>query len=63
MRLAVWSILLAALAVGIALIARQSTGYVVIVASPYRIELSLNLLLFLVLAGYFLIFSPGVRDA
>jgi HemY protein len=52
-RLAVWSILLAALAVGIALIARQSTGYVVIVASPYRIELSLNLLLFLVLAGYF----------
>ena len=53
MRLAVWSILLAALAVGIALIARQSTGYVVIVASPYRIELSLNLLLFLVLAGYF----------
>jgi HemY protein len=52
-RLAVWSILLAALAVGIALIARQSTGYVVIVAAPYRIELSLNLLLFLILAGYF----------
>jgi len=52
-RLAVWSILLAALAVGIALIARQSTGYVVIVAAPYRIELSLNLLLFLILARYF----------
>ena len=28
------------------------SGYVVIVAAPYRIELSLNLLLFLVLAGY-----------
>jgi HemY protein len=53
MRLAIWSIILAAVAVGIALLARQSTGYVVIVAAPYRIELSLNLLVFLVLAGYF----------
>ena len=53
MRFAIWSIILACLAVGIALIARQSTGYVVIVAAPYRIELSLNLLVFLVLAGYF----------
>ena len=53
MRLAVWSIVLAALAVGIALFARHSTGYVVIVAAPYRIELSLNLLVFLVVAGYF----------
>ena len=53
MRFAIWSILLAVLAVGIALLARQSTGYVVIVAAPYRFELSLSLLLFLVLAGYF----------
>ena len=53
MRFAIWSIVLACLAVGIALIARQSTGYVVIVAAPYRIELSLNLLVFLVAAGYF----------
>ena len=53
MRFAIWSIILACLAVGIALIARQSTGYVVIVAAPYRIELSLNLLVFLVAAGYF----------
>jgi len=53
MRFAIWSILLAAVAVGVALLARQSTGYVVIVASPYRIELSLNLLVFLVIAGYF----------
>jgi HemY protein len=52
-RLAIWSIILAAVAVGIALLAKQSTGYVVIVASPYRIELSLNLLVFLVIAGYF----------
>ena len=53
MRFAIWSIILAAVAVGIALFARNSTGYVVIVSSPYRIELSLNLLVFLVFAGYF----------
>jgi HemY protein len=53
MRLAIWSVILAAVAVGIALFARNSTGYVVIVDAPYRIELSLNLLVFLVFAGYF----------
>ena len=52
MRFALWSVILAAVAVGIALFARHSTGYVVIVSAPYRIELSLNLLIFLVLAGY-----------
>jgi HemY protein len=52
MRLALWSMILAAVAVGIALFARHSTGYVVIVSAPYRIELSLNLLIFLILAGY-----------
>src|SRR5258705_5839333 len=52
MRFALWSVLLAVIAVGIALFARHSTGYVVIVSAPYRIELSLNLLIFLVLAGY-----------
>jgi HemY protein len=53
MRFAIWSVVLAALAVGIALVARQSEGYVVIVSAPYRVELSLNLLVVLVLAGYF----------
>ncbi|HET9578807.1 MAG TPA: heme biosynthesis HemY N-terminal domain-containing protein [Usitatibacter sp.] len=53
MRFAIWSIVLAAVAVGVALFARNSTGFVVIVAAPYRIELSLNLLVFLVVAGYF----------
>jgi HemY protein len=52
MRFAIWSILLAALAVGIALVARSSTGYVVIFSGTQRIELSLNLLVFLVIAGY-----------
>lgn len=53
MRLAIWSLVLAALAVGIALFAERSTGYVVIVSAPWRIELSVNLFLFLVVAGYF----------
>jgi HemY protein len=53
MRFALWSLVLAAVAVGVALFARHSNGYVVIVSAPYRIELSLNLLIFLVLAGYF----------
>ena len=53
MRFALWSLVLAALAVGIALFAGNSTGYVVIVSAPWRIELSLNLLVFLVVAGYF----------
>ena len=52
MRFALWSIVLAAVAVGIAIFARHSTGFVVIVSAPWRIELSLNLLVFLVLAGY-----------
>ena len=53
MRFAIWSVVLAVVAVGIALVARQSDGYVVIVAAPYRVELSLNLLVVLVFAGYF----------
>jgi HemY protein len=53
MRLAIWSIVLAALAVGIALFASHSTGYVVIVAAGKRIELSVNMLVLLVVGGYF----------
>ncbi|HUQ27424.1 MAG TPA: heme biosynthesis HemY N-terminal domain-containing protein [Usitatibacter sp.] len=52
MRFALWSVVLAAVAVAIALLAKDSSGYVVIVTQPYRIELSLTLLVFLVLGGY-----------
>jgi HemY protein len=52
-RFAVWSLILAAVAVAAALAARHSTGYVVIVSAPWRIELSLNLLVLLVVLGYF----------
>ena len=62
MRFALWSVVLAALAVAIALLAKDSTGYVVIVSQPYRIELSLNLLVFLILGGY-LAFYAAARFA
>jgi HemY protein len=57
MRFALWSVILAVIAVAIALLARDSNGYVVIVSAPYRIELSLNLLIVLVLAGYLAFYS------
>ncbi len=53
MRFALWSLVLAAVAVGIALFASNSTGYVVIILAPWRIELSINMLVFLIVAGYF----------
>lgn len=53
MRFALWSLVLAAVAVGIALFAGHSTGYVVIISAPWRIELSINLLVLLIVAGYF----------
>ena len=52
MRFALWSVVLAAIAVAIAMLAKDSSGYVVIVTQPYRIELSLTLLVFLILGGY-----------
>ena len=52
MRFAVWSILLASIAVGIALLLLNSTGYVVIFSGKQRIELSLNLLVLIVIGGY-----------
>jgi HemY protein len=60
MRLAVWSILLASIAVGIALLMLNSTGYVVIFSGRHRIELSLNLLVLGVIAGY-LAFHAAAR--
>lgn len=52
MRFAVWSILLASIAVGVALLFLNSTGYVVIFSGRQRIELSLNLLILIVVGGY-----------
>jgi HemY protein len=51
-RILFWFLLLAAAAVGVALATRLTAGYVLFVAPPYRIELSLNLFLLLVVAGF-----------
>ena len=52
MRILFWFLLLAAAAVGVALAAKLTTGYALFVAPPYRVELSLNLLLLLLIAGF-----------
>jgi HemY protein len=51
-RILFWFLLLAAAAVGVALAAKLVSGYVLFVAPPYRVELSLNLFLVLAVAGF-----------
>jgi HemY protein len=59
MRSLLWLLMLAALAVALAVVASSSDGYVLLVQPPWRVELSVNLLIVLaVLAftlGYFLL--------
>jgi HemY protein len=52
MRNLLWLIGLFALAVGVALVAGINTGYVLAVVPPYRVQLSLNLLFFLLAVGF-----------
>lgn len=52
MRNLMWLIGLFALAVGVALVAGVNTGYVLLVVPPYRIQLSLNLLIVLMATGF-----------
>ena len=52
MRLLLWLLLLAGLAVGLALVARSNDGYALLVLPPWRVELSLNLLILLQLAAF-----------
>ena len=52
MRVLFWFLLLAIAAVVAALAAKLNNGYALLVAAPYRIELSLNLLLLLLVAGF-----------
>lgn len=59
MRAIVWLIVIFALAAGLSLVASHNTGYVLLVSSPYRVQLSLNLFICLLIgsfvAGYFLV--------
>ena len=52
MRILFWLLLLAAAAVGVALLVRITDGYALFVAPPYRVELSLNLLLLLLVVAF-----------
>ncbi|MFN7087618.1 MAG: heme biosynthesis HemY N-terminal domain-containing protein [Burkholderiales bacterium] len=52
MKALLWIIALIALAAGLVVAARYNTGYVLLVLPPYRIELSLNLLLILLFFGF-----------
>ncbi|MGH8851603.1 MAG: heme biosynthesis HemY N-terminal domain-containing protein [Casimicrobiaceae bacterium] len=52
MRFLFWFLLLAAAAVAAALAVKLNAGYALLVAPPYRIELSLNLLLLIVCVGF-----------
>lgn len=49
-----WLLALFAVAVAVTLAARYNSGYVLVVAQPYRIELSLNLLAVLLVAAFFI---------
>ncbi len=51
-----WLSALAVAAVALALAGRANTGYVLVVAPPYRYELTLNLLLLLFAAGWILLY-------
>lgn len=52
-----WVVLLAAVAVAVSVAARYNTGYVLLVLHPYRIELSLNLLVALLFVGFFVLYA------
>ena len=52
MRALFWFLLLAALAVGLSLAARYNDGYALFVLPPWRVEISLNLLLLLGCMGF-----------
>jgi HemY protein len=49
-------LLLAAAAIAVALFARYNTGYALLVAPPYRLEISLNAFVVLVFAAFFLLY-------
>jgi HemY protein len=52
MRFLFWFLLLAVAAVVVALAVKLNNGYALLVAPPYRIELSLNLFLLLIVGGF-----------
>ena len=60
MKLLLWLLLILAIAIGVSLVASSNDGYVLMVHPPYRLELSFNLLLLLVVGGFVLLHA-GLR--
>lgn len=56
MRFLFWFLLIAVAAVAAALAAKLTHGYALLVAPPYRVELSLSLLVILAIAGFFTLY-------
>ncbi len=56
MRWLFWLLFILALAIGVTLLAGSNEGYVLIVRPPYRLELSLNLLLILVVVSFVVLY-------
>ncbi len=56
MRILIWLLALAALAAGLAVAALHNDGYVLVALPPWRVELSLNLLLVLAMVGFFALY-------
>jgi HemY protein len=56
MRFLFWFLVLAVAAVVVALAVKLNAGYAMLVAPPYRVELSLNLFLVLLVGGFFALY-------
>jgi len=59
MRALIWIVAIFALGAGLVVAAHYNTGYVLVVAPPYRVELSLNLLVLLLIVGYSLAYAAA----
>jgi len=57
MRTLFWALAILGLAVALTLAARYNAGYVLLVYPPYRAELSLSFMIFLLLAAFFLAYG------
>lgn len=57
MRALFWTLAILALATALTVAGKYNTGYVVVVYPPYRVELSLSLMIVLLLAAFFLAYG------
>ena len=57
MRTWFWTLVVLALAVGLGVVLKEHSGNVLIVAQPWRIELSLTLAVLLLVAGFVILYA------